>query len=104
MRMNRFGGAIILAEDGTVEYDLPTVAARRGRPAKTTEVKVAVTNWLISMHKKGGTPDKKEALVQETIDFAKDILGADISRGIAQKYITDAQVRLGVDVRLPSAA
>lgn len=67
-------------------------ARRRGRPEKATATaRDVVTRVFAERQKKGSLPEKKEALVQEVIDFVRVAFGVEISRSTAQTYLRGLQ-------------
>ncbi len=73
------------AEGDATEHALPRP---RGRPAKGGgAVQTVVQNFFGEKIKQGAVPQKREALIQDVIDFVKAAFKEDITRSTAQRYL-----------------
>ena len=63
-------------------------SARRGRPKlQTAEVDQVIQNEFRRRLEAGVMPEKREAILQEAMDWARDILTKEISRSTAQRIL-----------------
>lgn len=80
-------GETLLLGGNTREIEKNT-PRRRGRPKKGgIEVEAVIVNEFKRRAAKGDLPVKREAVVQDSIDWASQILGVSVSRSAAQRYL-----------------
>ncbi len=81
----RFYGTTLILERGDVTVDR---GRTKGRPAKKImSVERVIANVFADKLRRGELPDKKEAVIQESIDWASAMLDQPISRSAAQRYL-----------------
>lgn len=62
----------------------------RGRPSKGGGLaRTAVGNEFAARKARGELADKREANIQAAIDWTRDILGIEVSRSSAQRWLKD---------------
>jgi len=85
---DRFGDTICVM-NANASRPAP-VKRGRGRPPKASgSIKSVVRNVFAERIRRGGVPEKNEALYQEVIEFVETAFGEDISRSTAQSYVRD---------------
>lgn len=96
------GCGLISDEDAHVRTDFSPRRPSRGRPPKLGGVvREAIQNYFRDRVLKGGASDKREAIVQEAMDFAKLVFNETISRPTAQNYLAALAPKRQVPQNMP---
>ncbi|MDH4442122.1 MAG: hypothetical protein QE284_17260 [Rhizobium sp.] len=88
IRVDLYPSAALLTDKAEYQLTSNVVTRRQGRPKLADGlIEQAAYRWAADRMKRGVAPKKRDALVQEAIEFARDILGHKVTRTTMQRWL-----------------